>query len=341
MKKKTWKAVGAAASAAMLVSGYAPIAVQEAEHETPETDGLTTADAQSYDTIANVKGTFTYHQDQITPADEVFNLFGSVTTGICAKPGFALEAMEREDHYINIGGSVKKCASYSLADLEKMNAETRNMVCSCGTGSALAQARVTGVPLSQLLPLSELEEGVNAITMKSADGYAVSMPLEYVLEKEAMLVYAIGDQRIPSAQGSVQIWMPDTVAKYFTRQVTELELSVRDDAPAVKTADDDWRVKVSLVNRMAKDTFAVGDLIIFEGYADDCGIAIEALEFSMDGGATWTECKTDGAASDRWVCWSFAFEAEQAGTFKLDVRARNAEGLITPLSSSMVFTVTE
>ena len=102
--------------------------------------------------------------------------------------------------------------------------------------------------------------------------------------------------------------------------------------------DDEYRVK-SIINRLPKDTFAVGDQIVFEGYADDCGGAIESIEVSLDGGKTWTVCETEGAVADKWVTWSFAYVAEAEGTYKLDVRARNAEGKVTPLASSVVFTV--
>ena len=59
----------------------------------------------------------------------------------------------------------------------------------------------------------------------------------------------------------------------------------------------------------------------------------------MDGGESWTRCETAGATADRWVCWKFAFDAEAAGAFKLDVRARTASGTISPLASSVIFAV--
>ena len=85
--------------------------------------------------------------------------------------------------------------------------------------------------------------------------------------------------------------------------------------------------------------FSVGDQITFEGYADDIGQAIAAVEFSMDNGETWTSCATDDVTSKMWVYWYFGFTAEQPGTFKLDVRARTADGRVSPLASSVVFTV--
>lgn len=111
------------------------------------------------------------------------------------------------------------------------------------------------------------------------------------------------------------------------------------EEPALLEADAAQRAKVSVINRFEEEVFAVGDRITFEGYADDFDKAIAAVEFSLDGGETWTACETADATAEKWVSWSFAYVAEQSGTFRLDVRARSADGTVSPLASSVVFTV--
>ena len=54
--------------------------------------------AVDYDKVANVSGDFTFCQDVVTPADEVFNLFGTATTALCAKPGYAFDAVTHESY---------------------------------------------------------------------------------------------------------------------------------------------------------------------------------------------------------------------------------------------------
>lgn len=103
---------------------------------------------------------------------------------------------------------------------------------------------------------------------------------------------------IPAEEGSLQLFMPATVAKYFTRQVAEIELTAEETAAEVQQMPDALRAKVGIVNRV-DGAFSVGDRIVFEGCADDCGKAIQAVEFSMDGGATWTTCETTGATAAR------------------------------------------
>ena len=152
--------------------------------------------------------------------------------------------------------------------------------------------------------MADLEDDINAVTVKGSDGYSVSVSLEKAIEKNAMLVYKVGGEGIKSENGGpVQLWMPGTAANYFTRQVTDIEFTHMDEIPEAKAPDAAQRAKISVLNHFEDAKFAVGDQITFEGYADDFDVAIAAIEFSMDDGATWTACATDGATTDKWVYW--------------------------------------
>ena len=330
MNKKMKKAVSLFTSAAALASTTAAVADVEVSYEARE--------AEAFDAIANVKGDFAFDQAVVTPADDGFSLFGTVATSICAKPGFALGNISTEDHYVNVGGKVQKAHSFSIEDLKQMAKESNHIVCSCGSGNAAAQIEVTGIPVSLLVEMADIDVDVNTITVKSADGYGIAMPLSYVLEHEALLVYQINGQDIPAEEGSLQLFMPATVAKYFTRQVTDIELTAEAEAPAVQEMPTERRAKVGVMNRVEGE-FSVGDRIVFEGYADDNGKAITAVEFSMDNGATWTTCETKGATADRWVYWYFGYDCETAGSYKLDVRAIAEDGTVSPMAASVAFTV--
>ena len=332
MKKNMKRVVSGVLGAASMMT----VVAAQAEAAIP---ALQEREAETYAKVANVKGDFHFHQDALTPADEVFNLFGTVATAACAKPGFAFEGIQSEDYYVNVKGTVKKAYSLTLEQIKAKEAKEEILKCSCLSGMAIAQAGVKGVKVSDIVEMAEIEEDTNTITFKSADGYGLAMPLQYVLDKEALLVYEIGGTELSAENGGqLQVWMPDTVAKYFTRQITEIELTAEAEVPAVEGVNPEYRAKVSVLNRF-DNTFAVGDQINIEGYADDCGKAIKAIEFSMDGGETWTNCETAGATGDAWVYWHFGYTAEAAGAYKLDVRAVAADGTVSPLASSVVFTV--
>lgn len=293
--------------------------------------------AVDYDKVANVSGDFTFCQDVVTPADEVFNLFGTATTALCAKPGYAFDAVTHESYYLNIGGNVEKVYTVGLDEIERMDSKIQKMRCTCGMSPALAMASVKGVKVSDMLSMTDIAPEVNTITFKDKDGYGLPMPLSYVLEKEALLVYQIDEQKLSEGE-RLQVWMPDTVAKYFTRAVTDIELSVSDEVPEVQGPDDEYRDKVNILSTV-DGGFKVGDMVSFEGYADDCGVKVASVEFSMDGGETWTSFDTSSSNAEDWVYWHFDYVAETAGTFKLDVRAVTEDGTVSPLASSVVFDV--
>lgn len=329
MKKKMLKAASLAASVAAFTS-TAAVADIGVTYEARE--------AETFDAIANVQGDFAFDQAVTTPTDDVFSLFGTVATSLCAKPGYALGNVDVEDHYVNVSGKVQKAHSFSLKDIKQMAQESNHIVCSCGSGNAVAQIDVTGIPVSLLVEMADIAPDVNTITVKSSDGYGIAMPLQYVLDHEALLVYQINGQDIPAEEGSLQLFMPATVAKYFTRQVAEIELTAEAEAPAVEEMPAEQRAKVGIMNRV-EGQFTIGDRLVFEGYADDNGKAIAAIEFSMDNGETWTTCETKDATADRWVYWYFGYNCEAAGSYKLDVRAVAEDGTVSPLAASVTFSV--
>lgn len=337
------KVLGCAMGAAMVIGGVGSIVPNVAlAGNGDKTEGpidVWQRAAVDYDKVANVQGGFTFTQDTLTPADDVFNLFGTATVTICAKPGYAFDEVTHEEYFVNVGGTVEKVYSIGLDEIERMEAENTEMRCTCGMSPAIAMANVKGVKVSDLVEMAGVGAGANTITFKDAEGYGLPMPLSYVMEKEALLVYQIGDK--PFSEGErLQVWIPDTVAKYFTRAVTDIELSVSDEVPEVEGPDAEYRAKVSILNTVS-DSFKVGDLIAFEGYADDCGTKVTAVEFSLDGGETWTSFDTSSSDPENWVYWHFDYVPEKAGTYKLDVRAVTEDGTVSPLGSSTVFEVEE
>ncbi len=327
MKKNMKKILSGATGAAMLLSGAATVAAAEVGYQVAANE-----EAKEYAKVANVQGEMIFNQDTVTPADEVFSLFGTVVTGMCAKPDFAI-GEGKTDYFINVGGKIEK--GYTV-DLKEKTVNTRTLLCSCATGAATANAQITGVLVKDVLELAKATDDVNTIAITSADGYTAKLPLKYVLEKEAMIAYQVGGKAIPSG---AQLWVPETVAKYFTRNVVDIELLAEAEIPEIEQRAEELRAEVVINNAVEGATFNAGEAITFEGYADDCGDAIKALEFTLDGGETWTAFETKGATADRWVAWSFTTAVAQAGNYQLGVRAVTKSGNVTPLAANVAFTV--
>ena len=287
--------------------------------------------------VANISGDFRFNQDMISPKDEIFSIFGTAVTGMCAKPWYAFENGNEAagKYFVNVSGAMKHEYSISLSDLKKANAKTEIMKCSCSTGSSVVQTYVTGIPIECILSLAELDKDVNTLTLTGSDGYTASLPLSLVLKNNAMLVYQVGDEAF--AEGQNQFWMPRSVAKYFTRNVVDIKATREDSVPILDVGDPQQRAKVRVMNTGVD--CVLGETICFEGYADDCGSPIAAVEYSMDGGETWTIYETKDARADRWVYWTFSYKPENTGKFELLVRARTESGIASPLESSISFSV--
>lgn len=326
MNKKMKRILSGASTAALMTSAAAQVVAEEVNFEVAAEQ----VQATEYSKVAGVKGQFSFDQNVVTPADEVFSLFGSVVTGLCAKPDFAIG---EGSTLINVGGDFIE--SYTV-DIKEKAAQVRTLLCSCATSVATANAKITGVLLKDVLELAKIDESVNTIAVKGADGYTAKLPLKYALDKEAMFVYQVGGKDVPSGN---QFWVPETVAKYFTRSAVEVQLTAEAEVPAVEAREEAYRAEVAIMNTVEGREFAIGETITFEGYSDDCGDAIAAIEFSMDGGETWTTYQTANATADKWVYWNFSYAPEAAGTYQLTVRAKTESGNVSPLAANVVFNV--
>jgi len=373
MKKSTGaRAVSVVAGASVLLAGCAPAAQRVeivsaskqalAGKELPASetvDGVTYANGIRVELtvredvpvtpVANVTGQFRFDQNVLTPNDAIFNLFGTAVTGVCASPVEEAGELDPQTWYINVGGNVKKSYTATLAELAEQSSESRVLKCSCANnpagGSIIMNADVTGVKLADIIELAGIEEGANVLTVTSDDGYAQPMPLSYALEQDALLVYQINGENMPAELGAgPQLWMPSSVAKYFTRRVVDIRVTKEDEVPALLTgqaSEGEYvnRPNIGIVNYAGDEIFPVGGAITFEGYADDYDKAVVAVEFSLDGGKTWATYRTRGADSEKWVYWYFTYTPRAAGTYELSVRAVTENGTVSPLSSILRFTV--
>ncbi len=306
------------------------------------TDSATTVEeSAAYTTVARVEGEFGFDQNVITPSDEVFSIFGTIVTALCGtSTSMTTDGKVTTDYWVNIGGDLTKAYAVNLGEMAEKNSASKIMTCSCGTSSAIATAEVTGVPLSDVVEMSGLAPDVNTVTLTGADGHATAIPLSYALENEALLVYQVNGQPLPATEGAaVQLWMPGTTAKYFTRKVANIEFTTEEVLPELEQASAEYRTKVDIMNYAGDAMFLAGEPITFEGYADDYGTPVAAVEFSLDGGEHWTTYDVEDATASKWVYWYFTYTPEAAGTYELTARAVTADGTVSPLAASTVFTV--
>lgn len=74
----------------------------------------------------------------------------------------------------------------------------------------------------------------------------------------------------------------------------------------------------------------VGSPVTLEGYADDYGNHICSIEFSLDGGRTWTAQDTSASNPNLMIHWTYTFTPEVAGAYQVMVRSVTDDGRKSP-----------
>lgn len=182
----------------------------------------------------------------------------------------------------------------------------------------------------------------NTVTFTASDGKEVSLPLELLVERGAVVASKVNGEDVLSVMGAVnQLWVPGLPAKYYVRDIAAIRFSKEDEPPALDPFVNDG---VDFVNRPNVSVRAdyrgtVGEPLSFEGYAADYDRAIAAVQFSLDQGDHWTSYPVERASADRWVCWHFDYTPEAPGFYQLKVRSVNEDGKASPVSAVHVFEV--
>ena len=81
----------------------------------------------------------------------------------------------------------------------------------------------------------------------------------------------------------------------------------------------------------------VGVPVTFTGYAGDFDRAIAAVQFSLDGGTSWTTYETPATTAERNLCWILAYTPPREGRYQLLIRAVNEDGTASPTPARVEF----
>lgn len=82
----------------------------------------------------------------------------------------------------------------------------------------------------------------------------------------------------------------------------------------------------------------VGKEVTFNGYADDYGRKIDAIQFSLDEGENWTTFDVSESVGELAVQWTFSYTPPKPGLYRLLVRSVNEEGTASPTADVVEFT---
>lgn len=186
---------------------------------------------------AQVVGTFSFTQDEVTPTERIARVMGAAGVYLCGNQPAPGQAGETGDWRISVEGDVAHPLVLDTADLRAERGETIVMGCSCTgnpvDGLASVNAEVTGVAVAALLRKAAPLAGANTVVFTSADGYEAALPLRWLDQHYCPLVFEVNGEAIANSMGgSNQLWLSSTPASYYVRDVVSVRVETRDEAPA-------------------------------------------------------------------------------------------------------------
>jgi DMSO/TMAO reductase YedYZ molybdopterin-dependent catalytic subunit len=228
---------------------------------------------------------------------------------------------------------------------------------------AIGTAEWTGTPLRPILEEAGIEENAVELVFRGADhgiqgeveqDYERSLSIEDAMRDEVILAYAMNGTPLPPQHGFplrlvVPGWYGMTSVKWLTaiEAVPERFSGFQMEAYRVRQEPGD---EGEPVTRMAPRALLVPPGFpefltrsrivdvgrhVLQGRAWSGWGAIERVEVSPDGAATWADAVVgEVVAPYAWAPWSFSWDAAEPGAFELCCRATDAAGNTQPLEQS-------
>lgn len=247
MKENSKMAIGVVSSALLLASMGANAGValadtpdQNAQNVTPDVaaNAFDRVVASVIMKVDEVKGTFCYTQEEVTPTDKITRALNDSPDYLCGSDFQGTQGDSVEDWVISVKGDVANQFSATLEELEESGRFEVLMGCNCAgnpaDGASTVNADVTGITVASILAAADVDPDANTVVFASADGYEVALPLDYVMQRPSLIVYAINGEEMTGAVGGVnQLWLGSTSARYFVRNVETITFESRVEAPPV------------------------------------------------------------------------------------------------------------
>ena len=227
-----------------------------------------------------------------------------------------------------------------------------------GVGQAtIMQVEVEGIPISAIIDYAQPLEGANIMSPISSDGYNYAeMSLDWLIENDAIIVTRMDGKLLPNSQGyPCQLWVYNTSGGNFVKRLSNLTFMTHDPDTLMNQVyvgqfTDDQTGEIyskpnSAVLSAPTGVVIEGTDVHLEGMADAWDEPIASIEFSLDGGATWTAMDTPDNDSRYWTYWRLDFKAPQAGSYVLKIRTTSItpEGdfRVCQYDTNFLFTVDE
>lgn len=306
---------------------------------------------QGINKVENVQGEFASTQDKVQTQDELYSYdfvhgYYDHMRYACGPNGLDIDLPQSmfDEWEFTVDGNVNAPYTKKLPELVAeaeaagvVVTKPSKMVCELNPigGGGIGQAEITGIPVSWLIEKAGgYTEDTNSVRVIRADGSSRSGFDLSVLDK-GYLVYKIDGEYLSARHGfPVMHWQETYDAQIFSKQINGYHVSsdVMKERVCGQVNQEDAHVNRPNVTVCGVPEGLIiqnGKPFTFNGYADAFDHPMKTVEFSMDGGETWTSFDVGDVDPAKWLWWSFTFTPEKEGAYVLSVRGTDVDGEVS------------
>jgi Oxidoreductase molybdopterin binding domain/Mo-co oxidoreductase dimerisation domain len=245
---------------------------------------------------------------------------------------------------LGVGGLVDKPMKLSITDLRGMPSVTEYVTLECISnnvgGELMSTGRFTGVSLRDLLAKASPQAGGTWAAFKARDGYAESIPMSLVQSAPEILVaYDLDGAPLPVGHGfPARMVIPGHYGMKGPKWLDSITVVDHESGGYWEAQGWDHNAVVKTTARF--DVPREGDIIAL-GPVTLAGVAfggtrgISKVEYSTDGGKTWTDAPFRPPLSPlSWVLWQVEWTPAAEGAYALAVRATDGTGALQPAQAA-------
>ncbi len=198
-------------------------------------------------------------------------------------------------------------------------------------GQLIGNAEWHVIPLRQLL--AEAHGGTGAahsMMFTGLDDFYSSVSAARALDDYAFLALRMNGDPLPAAHGfPARVILPDLYGMKQPRWLRRIALQTQADTTSYWEKRD-WagEVPVKTMSRLdARETIDAAEQVALSGIAYAGKRGITKVEISLDGGASWVECKLlSPQAPNVWSLWRYEWNKPSPARYSLEVRATDGRG---------------
>ncbi len=136
-----------------------------------------------------------------------------------------LQWIDLETYRLTVSGLVNRPLSLTYDEIRCMPEVTDNSELVC-PGVFTDYATWTGVPIKYILELAGIQEDASELTLVSADGYEVNLPIETASADNNFLAYEVNGKTLPVQHGfPIRAVFPSMWGSYWLKWLVEIRIS--------------------------------------------------------------------------------------------------------------------